>query len=388
MMLLPTLLSLMLCACGETSEITSEPESSSEPATQMPITAEKTPLADIQNFRIDRNEEGKWVIHFDSVEHADKYLLKVTCSEETIYENNNITNDTAFDAGSKTGLYSFLLTARNESGAYTDSNANYEINVRIYQDEVIDGVTYTGRVENDIPVGEYHLVYSDNSTFDGTLTNDFKRQKGKHQYTNKMYYEGEFSEDKFEGDGMFTWSTTGNWKDGNTYQGKFKNGVYEEQVGTYYTAANWTRDVAYNGLLNFTGTMGAVFGAPGKAGTTGKGEFSYANNSIYSGDLLKGNGDWDFIRKGWGKNTWTVSEAAGWISGGDSSYTIDNFEGEFDAVSHGWIYGNGIWYFKKDGNPYGYIKGIWDGGNRTGKNTIDLTIQEEYKNALDLTPNE
>ena len=48
------------------------------------------------------------------------------------------------------------------------------------------------------------------------------------------------------------------------------------------------KPVDYNGILTFTGTMGPAFGAPGKAGTVGKGEFSFANNSIYSGDLIKG----------------------------------------------------------------------------------------------------
>lgn len=249
----------------------------------------------------------------------------------------------------------------------------------------IGGIKYTGRKENEVPVGNYHLVYGDGSTFDGTLTADFKRANGKHQYTNLMYYEGEFNNDAFEGEGMFTWSTTGDYKDGSTYMGKFVGGNYNDQVGTFYTAAYWTKPVDYNGILTFTGTMGPAFGAPGKAGTVGKGEFSFANNSIYSGDLLKGNGDWDFLRQGWGKNAWTVTEAAGWITGGNAEYTIDNFEGEFDSTGHAWIYGNGIWYFKKDGQPYGYVKGKWDGGSRLGDSDIELVIQDEYRDAIDLT---
>ena len=81
----------------------------------------------------------------------------------------------------------------------------------------------------------------------------------------------------------------------------------------------------------------------------------------------------------------TVTEAAGWITGGNAEYTIDNFEGEFDSTGHAWIYGNGIWYFKKDGQPYGYVKGKWDGGSRLGDSDIELVIQDEYKDAIDLT---
>ncbi len=384
MMLFSLLLSLGLAGCGEKPTETIKPTET--PATEKPTEVVETPLGEISNFAVRRNGEGKWVILFDSVEHASHYHLSVKNGEQSFFDDDVINNQ-AIEAGTKAGTYSFSLIAKDTAGTYLDSKAAaFEIKVELLEETDIGGVTYTGRKENELPVGDYHLVYSDGSTFDGILTEDFKRAKGKHQYTNKMYYEGEFNNDQFEGDGMFTWSMSGNWKDGNTYQGKFLGGNYNDQVGSYYTAANWTRPVDYNGILNFTGTMGPAFGAPGKAGTTGKGEFSYANNSIYSGDLLKGNGDWEFYRCGWGKNTWTVSEAAGWITGGDASYTIDNFEGVFDAPTHGWIYGSGIWYFKKDGKPYGYIKGDWDGGNRTGNSTIELTVQEEYKDALDLTP--
>lgn len=393
MMLLSLILSLGLAGCGNNTEKktdapTEKPTvNETTKPTEAPATeVVKTPLASISNFKVIRNEEGKWVVQFDAVEHATTYLLNVKVGESSFIDAE-IENDHIINPGADAGTYTFSLVASDSTKTYLDSEAaTFEIVVELYNGTDIEGIKYTGRKENNIPIGNYHIVYADGSTFDGTLTDEFKRANGKHQYPNKMYYEGEFVNDQFEGEGMFTWSITGNWKDGNTYKGKFVAGNYNEQVGTYYTAANWTRPIDYNGILNFTGTMGPSFGAPGKAGTTGKGEFSFANNSIYSGDLLKGAGEWDFMRSGWGKNTWTVTEPAGWITGGDASYTIDNFEGQFDQPAHAWIYGDGVWYFKKDGKPFGYVKGNWDGGSRLGNNTMELTIQEEYKDARDLTP--
>ncbi len=362
-----------------TSE-TSEPESSSE--------APKTPLAAPTNFGVTRNDAGKWVVSFDSVEHANTYALLVKVGDAEFFKNANVTSGVEIDPGEDAGTYAFALTASDSTGAYLDSeSASYTIAVELYADKDVDGVKMTGRIENEVPVGSFHYVYSDNSTYDGTVTSDFKRLKGKLQYTNNMYYEGDWANDNFEGDGMFTWSTTGNWKEGNTYQGKFAGGNYNDQIGTYYTAANWTRPVDYSGLLNWTGKMGSEFGCPGKNGETGKGEYSFANDSIYNGDLLKTNDKWDIVRQGWGINTWTVDAAPTWITGGDASYTIDNFEGTFDCVTSGhWIFGDGTWYFKKDGKPYGYVKGNWNGGTRLGAATKDLTVQDAYKDAVDLTP--
>ena len=383
-----TVLSLLMAASlvgcagqgNSTSSSPVEPESTSE--------APKTALAAPSNFAVNRNDAGKWVVAFDSVEHADTYALLVKVGETEFFKNAKATSGLEIDPGADAGTYDFTLTASDSTGAYLDSAASsYQIVVELYDaKENADGVKMTGRVENSVPVGSWHYVYSDNSTYDGTVTSEFKRLKGKLQYTNNMYYEGDWANDTFEGDGMFTWSTTGNWKDGNTYQGKFAGGNYNDQIGTYYTSGNWTRPVDWNGILNWTGKMGASFGAPGKNGETGKGEYSFGNNSIYKGDLLKTDDAWAFVRQGWGINTWTVTEAPTWITGGDASYTIDNFEGTFDSVGHTWIYGDGIWYFKKDGNPYGYVKGSWDGGNRLGASSKELTVQDAYKDAVDLTP--
>lgn len=298
-MLLPLLLSLTLVGCNNEGSSSSSSSSSSKPSISSTIsssttnssststssTISKTKLASVENFKVNRNEEGKWVFNFDTVENALSYHLTGVVGENSFFEGD-VTNDQVVEAGEEAGTYIFSLIAQNPD--YLDSEAaTYEIAVEIYNETDIGGIKYTGRKENEVPVGNYHLVYGDGSTFDGTLTADFKRANGKHQYTNLMYYEGEFNNDAFEGEGMFTWSTTGDYKDGSTYMGKFVGGNYNDQVGTFYTAAYWTKPVDYNGILTFTGTMGPAFGAPGKAGTVGKGEFSFANNSIYSGDLLK-----------------------------------------------------------------------------------------------------
>ncbi len=367
------------------SVIPDSPESSEPPA--------KTALAAPTNLKAVRNDAGKWVVSFTSVEHADRYSLLVEVEDELGAEeyakNENIASGYEVEPGDKTGTYKFSLIAKDSKEAYLDSEAaTFQIAVEIYNEKEVNSIKMTGRVEDGVPVGAFHWLYSNGTTYDGTITSEFKRLKGKLQYANKMYYEGDFVEDNFGGDGMFTWSTTGNYKDGNTYIGKFSGGNYNDQIGSYYLAANWleTIPVTYNGLISWTGKMGSIFGCPGKKGELGQGKLQYQNNSIYTGSLLKTDDEWGFIRQGWGKNAWIVEEGAAWITGGSGDYKIDNFEGNFDSQNHTWIYGDGIWYFKKDGAPYGYIKGNWDGGNRLGEATSELTVQEAYANAIDLTP--
>lgn len=251
-MLLPLLLSLTLVGCNNEGSSSSSSSSSSKPSISSTIsssttnssststssTISKTKLASVENFKVNRNEEGKWVFNFDTVENALSYHLTGVVGENSFFEGD-VTNDQVVEAGEEAGTYIFSLIAQNPD--YLDSEAaTYEIAVEIYNETDIGGIKYTGRKENEVPVGNYHLVYGDGSTFDGTLTADFKRANGKHQYTNLMYYEGEFNNDAFEGEGMFTWSTTGDYKDGSTYMGKFVGGNYNDQVGTFYTAAYWT----------------------------------------------------------------------------------------------------------------------------------------------------
>lgn len=343
-------------------------------------------LTSVENLLVLR-ENDKWKVSFDSVENASGYNLKVSLGEETILSEESITSGYTLNPIAETGDYEFSVTALGDETHYLDSDpASYVYKVYAYKDEVVNTVKYNGLTEQGVPVGEFTLTYPAGDVYVGTLYNDFTRKDGRLTYANKMYYEGHFENDSFNGEGMFTWSTTGNYKDGNTYVGNFINGGNEGQIGTIYTVNNWTRDMSIGGILNWTGKFGGTFGLGGKVGETGKGEFVFANNSIYEGDLLI-TADWAYVRQGQGFNKWTVYETAHWITGGSADVYIYGFGGTFNEANGKWIDGDGIWYFKDaEGNPVSYIKGKWDGGNRVGEATTELTVIDEFKDATDLTP--
>ena len=103
MMLLSLILSLGLAGCGNNTEkktdAPTEKPTVNETAkpTEAPATeVVKTPLASISNFKVIRNEEGKWVVQFDAVEHATTYLLNVKVGESSFIdaevENDHIIN--------------------------------------------------------------------------------------------------------------------------------------------------------------------------------------------------------------------------------------------------------------------------------------------------------
>lgn len=344
---------------------------------------EPVKLLSVTDLKVTR-VENKWSVSFGASENASSYSLLVTRNADVIKEERELTATSyTMDPIAETGVYVFSVTANGDETNYLASDAvEVEYKVEVYNEKDVNGVKMSGLTEEGKPIGTFHYVYGDGSTYDGTVNDDFSRLNGKHQYLNKMYYEGDFVNDNFEGNGLFTWSMTGDWHDGNTYQGAFVGGGFNDQIGTYYTAANWTRPLDYTGIYNWTGKHGAVFGICGKVGEVGKGEFQFGNNSIYSGDL-KVTGDWVYARHGKGWNKWIVNETSPWIAGGSDTKLIDGFEGDFHES--GWVKGDGIWYFKDaNGNPESYIKGNWDGGNRLGDSTAELTVREEYKNATEI----
>lgn len=352
-----------------------------------PNTPEITKLESVKDLTVLRTTDGNWSVSFKEVANATGYTLKIDLNDNNLVSETLEETTYTMEPGSQAGDYEFSVVAFGDETKFTDSDpATFNYNVKLYDEEDVQGVKYTGRLEQDVPVGEFTLIYSTNDTYVGTLNTDFTRKDGRLTYANKMYYEGHFENDAFNGEGMFTWSITGDYKNGNTYMGNFLNGGYAGQTGTFYETHNWTREVTYHGILNWTGVMGDSFGTPGKIGEVGKGEFLFANNSIYSGDLLV-TGNFQFARQGKGFNKWTVNEAAGWINGGSADLFIYGFEGTFNESNGKWIDGDGVWYFKdKEGNPVSYITGKWDGGNRVGDAVSELTIREEFNEATDLTP--
>lgn len=348
-----------------------------------PTAKEPTQLDAVSNLSVTRNEDV-WNVTFDGVENASKYSLKVFNEELPVFEEEILTTSYSMTPIKETATFVFQVSALGDETLYKASEVTtFNYDVHVYNEEDVNGVKFTGVAEQGKPVSEFTYVYSDGATYVGTVEENFARKHGRLTYPNQMFYEGDFVNDNFEGDGLFSWSTTGNWHDSNAYEGKFIAGGFNDQFGTFYTSANWNFDINYSGLLYFTGQMGPVFGIAGKTGVVGKGGFQYGNNSVYEGDLYV-NGDWNYSRHGYGWNKWLVLEASAWVNGGSDSLFIDGFEGMFDKS--GWILGDGIWYFKdSDGNPIKYAKGNWEGGVRKGDATSELVLREEYKNATEIT---
>ena len=77
-------------------------------------------------------------------------------------------------------------------------------------------------------------------------------------------------------------------------------------------------------------------------GQTGEGLVRYDDNSTYVGDLYV-QSTTNFIRQGKGTQYFekctTLTSAS---FGGPINVKLSKFNGEFDGVSHGWIFGNGI----------------------------------------------
>ena len=152
MMLLSLILSLGLAGCGNNTEkktdAPTEKPTVNETAkpTEAPATeVVKTPLASISNFKVIRNEEGKWVVQFDAVEHATTYLLNVKVGESSFIDAE-VENDHIINPGADAGTYTFSLVASDSTKTYLDSEAaTFEIVVELYNDTDIEGIKYTGR---------------------------------------------------------------------------------------------------------------------------------------------------------------------------------------------------------------------------------------------------
>ena len=360
----------------------------SEPPTSQASSEAQTPteLGKVKNLSVVHTDLEDWVVTFDSVDHASGYKVQVVKDDIDVIALTDIVSGDVITAQSADGTYTVKVKAIGDEVDYLDGQfATIDFVIENWVKHDKEGVLLSGRVENDVPYGEFSIEYGDGSVYVGTLFDDYLRKLGRLTYPNNMYYEGEFVNDNFEGEGFFSWSTTGDYKDANYYEGNFVGGNTIDQVGTFSWAARHNESIG--GVMYWNGVQGPM-GSGAKANEHGEGAFRFLGNSVYVGGLYF-NGH-DYLRVGFGVNLWTVSEGSAWITGGAEDKLIHGYVGEFDSLDHAWIYGKGVWYFNNsDGSPYGYVTGTWDGGGRIGNyadfNTNDLL--EEFKTAIDLTPN-
>lgn len=210
---------------------------------------------------------------------------------------------------------------------------------------------------------------------------------GKWTYSNGMFYEGQFnSQWKFDGSGVFDWSTPESIS--NMFEGTFVNGSCANQLGkmTYIPAR-----INDNGIQFFEGHMSSVEGAM-MVDEIGNGAIRYAPDDYFSGEIMFSTMKNDWIRIGLGLETWSGLPTWGGLYGNfingefkNRKVFLDCYYGQYDALNHVWIYGNGVWCYKfADGTPACYMKGFWNGtefiknwDGEFGPNNLPIA----YKNA-------
>ena len=380
---------------NESSSSVEDSSSIGESSSEDSSSTEKEALQAPTNLNVVRSSDdnSKFVISFDDVLNASGYKVAIFKDDTTIMDYVEIISGSTINAVNDEGNYVIKVIAIGNETYNDSSAAEFTYSIENWVDKEDEkGGKWTVLVEQGKPVGKAKYVYNDGAIYEGLVNDDFTRKEGRLTYTNKMYYEGKFVNDNFEAEnGFFSWSTTGDYKNGNSYRGKFVNGTPNGQEGTY-TFPSFYNDGT--GLQYWTGVIeGFAFPA---VGATGKGKINFGNQ-YYEGDVIY-LGDNNFQRVGQGENVWSSVENCGWFA----NYTnqtvevlnekvFDRYVGGFDTVNHGWFYGKGIMYIKNaNGTPYGYVVGNWDwaAGSLTKDETFkkeDLLEQYQAEGVLNLT---
>ena len=190
-------------------------------------------------------------------------LGKMYFNDGEIYEGE-YKNDLRHGKGKYTKQNGFYATGTFERGNNKNVKFYNNQNIEITQD------VYNGKIEN----GFTKIVYNEKSFFAGELKNWQCSGKGYLRYDNGNQYEGDFLEDKLNGNGVYT------YLDGAIYTGQFKNDVFEGKGKIVFADGNtYVGDFSNN---NFNG----------------KGTYTYADKSILVGDFVDGKAT------GSGKLTW------------------------------------------------------------------------------------
>ena len=178
-----------------------------------------------------------------------------------------------------------------------------------------NGEIYFGETKNNLKEGKGMLFYDKNDEFnrksyDGDFKNDKANGNGVLLWNSGNLYEGDFKDDKKEGKGIYYWNN------GNKYVGDFINDKFEGKGILYYNNGN-----KYEGDY--------------KSGKKeGKGIYYYNNGYRYEGDFKNNNIE--------GKGIYYYNNG--------NRYEGDFLNNKFE--------GNGILYYKNGK----VIKGIWKNG--------------------------
>lgn len=125
---------------------------------------------------------------------------------------------------------------------------------------------------------------------------------------------------------------------------------------------------------------------PLKEGTIGTGVVRYPEGSIYKGPLVYTGKT--FEKSGFGRQNFLESTINNDDVGGPKGDTLYLYEGMYSYKKNDWIYGNGIFYFLKDGQPDAFCPGTYFGTIYVGEYTrddLEEILLPEFKSAKRLT---
>lgn len=122
-----------------------------------------------------------------------------------------------------------------------------------------------------------------------------------------------------------------------------------------------------------------------RKGTRGTGVVRYVEGSVYKGPLVFTGKS--FEKMGFGRQNFLESTINNDDVGGPIGDTLYLYEGMYDYERNDWIYGDGIFYFLKDGKPDAYCPGRYFGTIYVGeysRDDLSDVLLPEFKNAKKL----
>ena len=270
--------------------------------------------------------------------------------------------------------------------------------------------SYTGWLENGLPVGEGKLVSESGWTYEGTFENGAEiTGSGKMVFPNGDYYEGTFesetlkkgkgritfpSNDVFEGDmedGMMQGKGRLLYNSGDVYEGDFNHGVREGNgkltyVNTMTYEGQW-KDDAFNGQGVFDWKNGCTYtGTFTNGAITGTGTFVWDFPEFYNyyvgpvvDAVANGQGEKHWGREGTNENYWRGTFENGEPKRGTYGFgRMDGKEGDI------WINPDtGAWSWYNGQTPAATgNRGGGGGGGFTGKGKIEFPSGDVYEGDL------
>ena len=283
-------------------------------------------------------------------------------------------------------------TSVTGEGCYTfDDGCNYRGGIRA-NDENGDSVIYQGQgtfkwfgTENvDTLVATFEngapttgtKTFACGDKYEGQFNAEFNFDvKGKYTFANGMYYEGDYVNGKRHGEGMFSWSTNGDYTTAWYYKGQFEND--NTTVGTKYFVGRPT------GVLQYTGrfvNLDAI-----DTSVDGTGIFDYGNGCWYQGGIhandvhaegcvFQGEGTFK-----WGKGDNVDTLVATFVNSAPTTGTKtfvngDKYEGGFTGFDFGgkgkYTFANGMYY-----------EGDYVNGKRHGEGMFSWSTNGDYTTA-------